>query len=365
MGRFYQLMTVVLGLIACTPKAPPNFKGSIEANRRAVSLVEWDASEENPENIFKKLREEQKSNPAIGKTVCEGLAKLNGQELSLFEGEINNAINSSLLTDCKASLLKTLEDYWEQQKKTLQGETLNFRFQPQIAKRDLSKGYRAFTGDIQAKELILTFDDGPDIYNTPKILDILKLVNAKVMFFHLGTLVRENPGLVQRAAREGHIMGSHTVGHKCLANNATCTRANKGTPLSFEQAEAEIRGGHQALQDVLGFVDPFFRFPFGEFDLVLANFLASKQVGQIHWNVDPEDWKIQDNAAMLQNLLEQIDKAQRGIVLFHDTRRRTLEILPQFLRAIYDRGYTLVVLQSMDEQARDHSQLVTKGASSP
>jgi hypothetical protein len=56
-----------------------------------------------------------------------------------------------------------------------------------------------------------------------------------------------------------------------------------------------------------------------------------------------------------------VDKVQKGIILFHDTQRRTLEILPEFLKTIYGLGYNLVILQSADSRARYKSQLVTKG----
>lgn len=360
MQRNRYIIFVVFALLACTKAKTVDFDQSVMANRNAKSLLEWDSSEDNPKKLFQKYREQEMTDPSIRKTVCDGLSQLSGQDLSLFEEEINSSANATLLKDCKAALKKTLEEYWEAQKKSLQQSTLNFKFQPRTEKRDLSKGYRAATGDVQPKELVLSFDDGPEPNNTPRILDVLAMVDAKVMFFHLGPHVRENPQTVKRAAQEGHIMGSHSMTHRCLANNPMCTKANSGTPLTFAEAEAEIRGGHQALQDVLGFVDPFFRFPFGESDPMLTGFLASKQVGQFYWNVDSTDWKVQDTTVLLQNVLAQIDKVQRGIVLFHDTQRRTLEVLPHFLRAIYDRGYTLVVLQSMDDQARYNSQLVTK-----
>jgi len=355
---FLLLLCSLMG--ACTKQASPDLKKSVEANESARSLVEWESSPQNPRAVFKTYREEFKSRPEIAKEVCAGLTKLKPQDLSLFEEEINNAENGALLKDCRDSLKKTLEDYWQEQKKSLQNSTLHFQFQPRIEKRDLSKGYRARTGDVNPKELIMTFDDGPHEIYTPRILDILEMVNAKVMFFHLGSNVPRLPALLQREAKAGHVIGSHSVSHRCLARNPICTKANGGTPLSFEDATSEIRGGHQAIYDVLGFVDPFFRFPYGESDAELTQFLADRQVGQFYWNIDSGDWRAQPLRDLLANTLGQIDKAQRGIVLFHDTQRRTLEILPEFLKALWERGFNLVVLQSLDEQARDNSQLVTK-----
>lgn len=353
-------MFLALGIVACTKPVQKEFSAAVEANQKAKSILEWDSSDENPRNLFKRLRDEAKSNKDLGKEICAGLLVLSGQDLSLFEGEIDKPDNQQLLNSCRDQLKKNLENYWRDQKKLLDSSGFKFRFQPRTVKRDLSKGYRAATGDVQPKELVLTFDDGPHAENTPRILDILRAVDAKAMFFSVGPHVRENSAIIRRAAAEGHAVGSHSLTHRCLANNATCTKANSGRALSYEEALAEIRGGHQAVYDVLGLVDPFFRFPYGESDSSLAKYLADRQVAQMYWNIDSTDWKAQSNSDLLKTVLTQIDKSQRGIILFHDTQRRTLEILPEFLKTTYQRGYTLVVLQSMDEKARYNSQLVTK-----
>jgi len=365
MKQTHRYIILFLFLCACTNQVHDQLKGAIKANKEAKSLVEWDSSSLNPSFLFANLRAREKDEPNIGDDVCSGLKQLGDQDLSLFDSEINNDQNSHLLRNCKVELKKRLEDYWAEQRKNLQSLDLNFTFPTKVEKRDLTNGYRAATGDVADKELILTFDDGPDPNNTMQVLDILKVVGAKVMFFEIGPHVTANPLITYRQAQEGHTIGSHTMTHRCLADTPICVKANNGTPLTTDEAEDEIRGGHQAIYDVLGFVDPFFRFPFGESDPALRDFLAGKHVAQFYWSIDSEDWKNQTDDNLLQNVLSQIDKAQKGIVLFHDIQRRTLEILPSFLKGIYDRGYTLVVLASTEENARYNSLLVTKKPDNP
>ncbi len=361
MLRKCYIILLTFGFVACTNPVHSEIQESVVRNQHAKSILEWESADENPRNLFARLRAEVKTNAGLGKEVCSGLSELEGQDLSLFEEEINRPENLPILKDCRSSLKQTLEKYWQEQKRLLEKTSgLNFQFQPRVEKRDLSKGYRAATGDVQPKELVLTFDDGPNTELTPQILDILKAVNARVMFFTLGPHVRENPTIVYRAAAEGHAIGSHSLTHRCLADNGLCAKANNGTPLTFDEAVEEIRGGHQAVHDILGFVDPFFRFPYGESDPALVSYLAERQVAQMYWSIDSTDWKAQSNSVLLKGVLDQVDKNQRGIVLFHDIQRRTLEILPEFLKAIYGRGYTLVVLQSLDDNARYDSQLVTR-----
>lgn len=57
----------------------------------------------------------------------------------------------------------------------------------------------------------LTFDDGPTIQVTPKILDILKEENVKASFFVIGKYVDEHPEIVKRTYDEGHFIANHRV----------------------------------------------------------------------------------------------------------------------------------------------------------
>jgi len=88
--------------------------------------------------------------------------------------------------------------------------------------------------------------------------------------------------------------------------------------------------------------------------------LGTNSTAQFAWNIDSEDWRAQTNDEILKKTLAQIDELKRGIVLFHDIQRRTAEILPQFLRELYNRGYSVVLLQPADPSARYNSKLVKK-----
>ena len=61
----------------------------------------------------------------------------------------------------------------------------------------------------EQKIAYLTFDDGPTLKATPKILDILKEEDVVATFFVVGKHVKENPELVKRAYDEGHFIANH------------------------------------------------------------------------------------------------------------------------------------------------------------
>ena len=65
---------------------------------------------------------------------------------------------------------------------------------------------------IGEKAIALTFDDGPSDY-TEELLDGLEEYEASVTFFVIGSKAEKNPDIVERAHREGHLIGNHTYSH--------------------------------------------------------------------------------------------------------------------------------------------------------
>ncbi len=69
------------------------------------------------------------------------------------------------------------------------------------------------SADKGKKVIALTFDDGPDPEDTPKILDLLKQYHAHATFFVVGNKVVRNPDILKREAAEGHELANHTYSH--------------------------------------------------------------------------------------------------------------------------------------------------------
>src|SRR5699024_11741034 len=99
----------------------------------------------------------------------------------------------------------------------------------------------------------LTFDDGPDPENTPKILDSLQAYNAKATFFNLANNAEQNPDIVQRITNEGHEIGNHSISHANL--NA----------VKRQKAEQEIINSKHMIEDVTGEEITLLRPPYGNF----------------------------------------------------------------------------------------------------
>lgn len=340
---------------------------SVAENKNAATLREWQSSKVHPEKLFAQWNQEVASGQASledkSREVCQGLTDLDALSLTVFELQINRA-PEALLEECRHDLQKKLNDHYAVERDTLSVTpdsdgtwSPGFQFPENIQRRDISNGYYAWTGDVAPKEIILTFDDGPSAEYTDSILATLKAVNAKAIFFNQGKNVQAHPEVARRVGAAGHGIGSHTMAHFCLAPNSLCQGKN-GFLLSFEQALQEIRNAHILLFKNLGWVDPFFRFPYGESSPELRAFLKEHSVAEFNWNMDSEDWRAVSHQQLLEKALSEIHRAGRGIILFHDIQRRTAEVLPQFLTEVYNQGYRVVLLQPADPQARYNSRLV-------
>lgn len=117
---FFSILVCGIILSGCTKSVKSEILEAPRANEKAKSLLEWDSAAENPKNIFQRLRGESSSKSELSREVCEGLGGLNGKDLSLFEEEINKEENRPLLKDCRDTLKKTLDGYWQEQKKSLE-----------------------------------------------------------------------------------------------------------------------------------------------------------------------------------------------------------------------------------------------------
>src|SRR5262245_14657388 len=66
------------------------------------------------------------------------------------------------------------------------------------------------------KRLTLSFDNGPVLGVTERVLDELKRRSLKATFFVIGRRLLDAQGrlLAERAAAEGHWIGNHTMNHE-------------------------------------------------------------------------------------------------------------------------------------------------------
>ena len=127
----------------------------------------------------------------------------------------------------------------------------------------ISKKTKETEGEIQQKESVeesgvkekpsiaITFDDGPSGRYTGRLLDGLKERNVKASFFLIGENAEENPVLVEKIYKEGHLIGNHTYSHVQM------------THPSEEATVREIEKTDQVISAITGEHVAYMRPPFG------------------------------------------------------------------------------------------------------
>ena len=189
---------------------------------------------------------------------------------------------------------------------------------------------------LNAKELVLTFDDGPWPTTTPKVLDALKHECVQATFFLLGRNVQAHPAIARRELAEGHSLGHHSFSHPLLSH------------MALVEAEAEINRGIAADEyAVYGQrrtdpATPFFRFPGFASSPTLLGYMNDRGFVVFGADVWASDWLPMTPDQELHLLLSRIEKVGRGIVLLHDTKLQTARMLPAFLRELKRQGYRIV-----------------------
>jgi peptidoglycan/xylan/chitin deacetylase (PgdA/CDA1 family) len=180
-------------------------------------------------------------------------------------------------------------------------------------------------------EILLTFDDGPAVDKTPKILDTLDQHGIKAVFFVLGVHLQgtsataeKSRELVREELRRGHAVGNHTIHHFFLCGH-----------FFIKQAWQEIEGNAKLIEDALGQRPDLFRTPYGAHCKQLTAILDGLGIKPIGWDIDPQDWRLK-NAPKIEAYVEKqlANLHGRAIVLFHDVQAATVIALPHILEWI-------------------------------
>jgi peptidoglycan/xylan/chitin deacetylase (PgdA/CDA1 family) len=182
-------------------------------------------------------------------------------------------------------------------------------------------------------EVVLTFDDGPLRRYTLPILDALDEQCTKATFFSVGRMAIADPATLKEIARRGHTIGSHTWSHQKLKLTTTAI----GT--------REIELGASAVSKALGApVAPFFRFPYlADTHAALAH-LADRGIATFGIDIDSRDFRTHSPGAVLREVLAQLKREKKGILLFHDIQPSTAGAIGSVLVELKMRGFKVVHL---------------------
>lgn len=180
----------------------------------------------------------------------------------------------------------------------------------------------------------LTFDDGPDPADTPRLLDLLREKGVNATFFVVGKRADQHPEIVRRAWAEGHLIGNHTWSHYSLF----CF-------LMPGRLRAEIERGSESVRRICGFRPRLFRSPVGLRHPLLAPYLEDAGLEYVSWSIRTRDTLTANSSLLARRIL---NKAASGdIILLHDHlpggAGAMLEILPRVIDELRERGFEFVL----------------------
>ncbi len=201
------------------------------------------------------------------------------------------------------------------------------------------------------KAIYLTFDDGPNRYSTPKILDILKKNDIKATFFELKP-AKKDFDLTERVLAEGHTLAMHGYKHK------------------YDEIYVSEETYHENLDKLR---DLFFkkfgvwctltRFPGGSSNTV-SDYnpgIMTKLTQELDdWGYHYFDWNVSSGDAggaktakeVYRNFKKELSTSHASVVLMHDFDKndKTINALDRIIKYGKKHGYTFLPLTASTEE---------------
>ena len=191
---------------------------------------------------------------------------------------------------------------------------------------------------LQEKEVVITFDDGPQVKTTKAILDALDEQCTKAIFFSLGKMALGLPEIIRDVAHRGHTVGTHTWSHQDLRKK------------SDQEAKDEIEKGISGVRRAVGGpISPFFRYPYLRDSKATLAHLASRNIAMFSTDLDSFDFKRQTAEKLVENIMKKLEKNGKGIILMHDIQPHTAKAMPALLAALKAGGYKVVQMKAKDD----------------
>ncbi|ARK30614.1 polysaccharide deacetylase family protein [Halalkalibacter krulwichiae] len=171
-------------------------------------------------------------------------------------------------------------------------------------------------------EVLLTFDDGPSKY-LDQFLDVLAEEKVPALFFWQSRLLHHKRPW-SRVLREGHEIGLHSHSHKNLVK------------LTKSEQMKEIKTNKRIVEQLIDHPVRYFRPPFGQHNSDTIEIASELDLEVIMWDISSFDWDLKDDPTQIvKNVTEHVQDG--SIILLHELKQ-TLEILPQLIQGLKERG---------------------------
>lgn len=199
--------------------------------------------------------------------------------------------------------------------------------------------------------IYLTFDDGPNRYTTPKILDILKKNHVKATFFELKP-AKKDFDLTKRVIDEGHTLALHGYKHKYNI----VYRSKKIYHNNLDQLRNLFFKKYGVWCNIS-------RFPGGSSNMVSRYNpgIMTKITKEIHgWGYHYFDWNVascdsdtaRNSKDVVRNVTKGVVKGRGNVVLMHDYYKndKTIHALNRIIQYGKKHGYTFLPITASTQE---------------
>ena len=204
----------------------------------------------------------------------------------------------------------------------------------ETAEIDLREGLEGEAGEERAEREVpvaaLTFDDAPHAVWTPILLDGLKERGVKATFFLMGQNIPGNEEIVERMAREGHLVGNHSYRHEPL------------TQAGLEQVCDSFARTGEMIWEITGIRPEYARPPYGDWNEELE---CRTELSTVLWDVDSLDWNYQDRKQIADKVCREIENGD--IVLMHDIFQSSQEAALDIIDRLTAEGWQFVTADEL------------------
>lgn len=190
------------------------------------------------------------------------------------------------------------------------------KLQSEEYKKDIVKGIsEAVWYYYYPKKMYLTFDDGPSMENTVRILDVLKQRDIQATFFVVGENAEKYPDIIKRIVEDGHSIGIHCYSH-----------SYEEIYKSVDAFIADFEKAKEAVQNIVDVEVWCYRFPGGSInnhnEHIYREIVAQmSEMGYIYfdWNASMEDSKKKaTKESIIQAAIESTLQRKKVVMLGHD-----------------------------------------------
>ena len=212
-------------------------------------------------------------------------------------------------------------------------------------KSDEKGSYLERGGFQNDNQVMLTFDDGPDPYYTPKVLDVLKENNVRAVFFLIGEHMMQYPDITRRIVNEGHEVGLHSLSHPYTEEELY---------YNLEKTENEFDIPQKIFIAQTGIKTNIFRIPnWGSENTILMNslvfdvFAEDKGYKVMASTINSHDWEEDDVTKVINNSTGLMTSQ---VILFHDgggDRQVTVDALPAIINYYKDREFNFITVDTL------------------